>query len=238
MSNRILLADDSITIQKVVNLTFSDEGFEIVTVGNGELALRKLEEASFDLVLADIFMPGRNGYEVCEYVKSSPAHSHIPVILLVGAFEPFDRSEAARVRADGHLTKPFESRILVETVKRLLASAPARPAAPVADAWAAPPVSAPLPPQEEGEPEPPPYDPYASTAKLPPLNAVIGQGDSATMGMGAPFRPEPEPETTGAQPAPSGGLFQFDMSAPLNIEPLPSAAEFEAPSIDFTTRPS
>src|ERR1041385_7085842 len=113
MANRILLADDSITIQKVVNLTFTDEGIDVVTVGNGELALKKLREGSFDLVLADIFMPGRNGYEVCEFIKSQPNLNHMPVILLVGAFEPFDRSEASRVRADGHLTKPFESRVLV-----------------------------------------------------------------------------------------------------------------------------
>src|SRR5205085_11449607 len=107
MANRILLADDSITIQKVVNLTFTDEGIDVVTVGNGELALKKLREEAFDLVLADIFMPGRNGYEVCDFVKGQPHLSHVPVILLVGAFEPFDRAEAGRVRADGHLTKPF-----------------------------------------------------------------------------------------------------------------------------------
>src|ERR1043165_8666249 len=126
MGRKILLADDSITIQKVVNLTFTDEGIDVVTVGNGELALKKLREEGFDLILADIFMPGRNGYEVCEYIKGQPHLSHIPVILLVGAFEPFDRTEAGRVRAPGHPTKPFESRILVETVKRMLAQAAPR----------------------------------------------------------------------------------------------------------------
>ena len=128
MANKILLADDSITIQKVVNLTFTDEGINVVTVGNGELALKKLGEEHFDLILADIFMPGRNGYEVCEFVKRHPEMHDVPVILLVGAFEPFDKSEAARVQADGHLTKPFESRILIETVKRMLAEAAVRKA--------------------------------------------------------------------------------------------------------------
>ena len=76
-------------------------------------ALQKLGEEHFDLVLADIFLPGRNGYEVCEFVKRHPEMEGVPVILLVGAFEPFDKAEAARVQADGHLTKPFESRILI-----------------------------------------------------------------------------------------------------------------------------
>src|SRR6266850_7645229 len=122
MGSRILLADDSITIQKVVNLTFADEGIEVVAVSNGDLAERRLAEVAPDLVLADIFMPGKNGYELCEFVKQSPQFRNVPVVLLVGAFEPFDQAEARRVRADAHLTKPFESRTLVETVRKLINS--------------------------------------------------------------------------------------------------------------------
>ncbi|HET9531526.1 MAG TPA: response regulator [Blastocatellia bacterium] len=120
MASRILLADDSITIQKVVNLTFADEGIEVVAVSNGETAEKRLSEINPDLVLADIFMPGKNGYELCEYIKQSSQFSDVPVVLLVGAFEPFDQAEAKRVKADTHLTKPFESRVLVETVRRLI----------------------------------------------------------------------------------------------------------------------
>jgi CheY-like chemotaxis protein len=120
MGNRILLADDSITIQKVVNLTFADEGIEVVAVSNGDLAERRLGEINPDLVLADIFMPGKNGYQLCEAIKQDPQFQNVPVVLLVGAFEPFDQAEARRVRADAHLTKPFESRTLVETVRRLV----------------------------------------------------------------------------------------------------------------------
>lgn len=120
MGSRILLADDSITIQKVVNLTFSDEGIEVVAVSNGDVAERKLAEVNPDLVLADIFMPGKNGYELCEAIKQNSQFRNVPVVLLVGAFEPFDQAEARRVRADAHLTKPFESRTLVETVRRLI----------------------------------------------------------------------------------------------------------------------
>jgi CheY-like chemotaxis protein len=119
----ILLADDSITIQKIVNLTFSGEGIEVVTVGNGEAAVKKIHEIHPALVLADIFMPGKNGYEVCDYIKKDPSLSATPVILLVGAFEPFDSNEAARVKADGHLTKPFEIKVLISAVNSLISAA-------------------------------------------------------------------------------------------------------------------
>ena len=119
----ILLADDSITIQKIVNLTFSGEGIEVVTVGNGEAAVKKIHEIRPALVLADIFMPGKNGYEVCDYIKTDPSLSATPVILLVGAFEPFDSNEAARVKADGHLTKPFEIKVLISAVNSLISAA-------------------------------------------------------------------------------------------------------------------
>jgi CheY-like chemotaxis protein len=118
---RLLLADDSITIQKVVNLTFADEGMEVVTVGNGDLAIEKIEDLSPDIVLADIHMPGLNGYEVCEFVKRNARFRHIPVMLLVGSFEPYDEAEARRVGADDYLTKPFQSiRQLVSKVGSLL----------------------------------------------------------------------------------------------------------------------
>jgi CheY-like chemotaxis protein len=119
----ILLADDSITIQKIVNLTFSGEGIDVVTVGNGEAAVKKIHELRPALVLADIFMPGKNGYEVCDYIKNDPTLSATPVILLVGAFEPFDSGEAARVKADGHLTKPFEIKVLISAVNSLISAA-------------------------------------------------------------------------------------------------------------------
>ena len=120
MSRMILLADDSITIQKIVNLTFSGEGIDVVTVGNGDSALKKIHEHRPSLVLADIFMPGKNGYEVCEAIKTDPELRSIPVILLVGAFEPFDGHEAARVKADSHLTKPFEIKALISAVRNLI----------------------------------------------------------------------------------------------------------------------
>lgn len=118
----ILVADDNSNIQKMVALAFKDEGIDVVTVGNGEAAIRKAVEVTPDIVLADIFMPVRSGYEVCEYLKQTTRFAHIPVILLAGAFDPFDEREAQRVGADGVLKKPFvPTEPLVNLVKSLLA---------------------------------------------------------------------------------------------------------------------
>lgn len=104
---KILVADDNSNIQKMVGLALKDQGIDVVAVGNGEAAVRKISDVRPDLVLADVFMPVRNGYEVCKYVKEDSALAHIPVILLVGAFDPLDEQEAQRVGADGVLKKPF-----------------------------------------------------------------------------------------------------------------------------------
>lgn len=127
MSKRkLLLADDSVTIQKVVNLTFADEGIEVITVGDGDSALEKISEVSPDVVLADVHMPGLNGYQICEIVRENPATKNLPVVLLVGSFEPFDENEAARVGANAFLTKPFQSiRQLVSQVSDLMESSQA-----------------------------------------------------------------------------------------------------------------
>jgi CheY-like chemotaxis protein len=103
----ILVADDNTNIQKMVSLAFEDRGITVVSVGNGEAAVRRIPDMNPDLVLADIFMPVRNGYEVCEFVKKDQRFAHVPVILLVGAFDPLDEKEARRVGADGVLKKPF-----------------------------------------------------------------------------------------------------------------------------------
>ena len=122
---KLLLADDSVTIQKVIELTFADEGVRVVAVSDGAKAIERLEEEAPDIVLADVFMPSKNGYEVCEYVKHNEKLKHIPVMLLVGSFEPFDEAEARRVGADDILTKPFQSiRRLIERVGGLVSSPP------------------------------------------------------------------------------------------------------------------
>ena len=107
MPKRILLADDSITIQKVVELTFSDGDYEIITANNGARALQRLSETRPDIILSDIIMPEKNGYEVCEFVKSHPDYRSIPVVLLTGTFEPFDPDRAERAGGD----EPVDRRV-------------------------------------------------------------------------------------------------------------------------------
>jgi CheY-like chemotaxis protein len=131
---KLLLADDSITIQKVVALTFADEGVEVVTVSDGQQAIEKLKEGTPDIVLADALMPLVNGYEVCEYIKQDAKLKHIPVMLLVGSFEPFDEAEARRVGADEILTKPFQSiRRLIDKVGGLVSGKTASDEVPTAE---------------------------------------------------------------------------------------------------------
>jgi len=187
MGKKILLADDSITIQKVIELTFSDEDFEVVTVGNGRLAIERVADVRPDVVLCDIIMPEKDGYEVCDFIKKNPALSHIPVLLLTGAFEPFDQEKAARVGCDGFLAKPFEPQTLIAKVKDLLgkgsragSTGPVRTVSPSP----APPSPAPPSPPPIVATPPPPFSSTPSWSAPPPAAAAP-----------PPFRePEPEPE--------------------------------------------
>jgi len=132
MPKTLLLADDSVTIQKVVGISFANEDVRIVTVDNGDDAVLRAKEIRPDIVLADVVMPGKSGYDVCAALKADPALAGIPVLLLTGTFETFDEERAARVGADGHITKPFEAQALVELVNSRLASASVARPAPLA----------------------------------------------------------------------------------------------------------
>jgi CheY-like chemotaxis protein len=121
MSNKLLLADDSITIRKVVAIIFANEDYALTVVDNGNAALEKAREIIPDIILADVQMPGNTGYEVCAKVRCDPALKHIPLLLLTGAFEPFDEDKARTSGADDFIFKPFESQQLIEKVKKLIA---------------------------------------------------------------------------------------------------------------------
>jgi CheY-like chemotaxis protein len=131
--SRILLADDSPHAQRMGELILREEGYEVVTITDGATALLRLRDFDPDLVLVDVTMPTKSGYEICEYVKTSLRHLHTRVVLIAGAMDPVDDQEARRVRADGVLKKPFEASVVLQTVKPLLSAAAAaradRPAA-------------------------------------------------------------------------------------------------------------
>src|SRR5215831_2505104 len=108
MERTILVADDSPTIRRLVTQTFADGNFRIVEVNNGDAAIRTFDEVQPNVVLADIYMPGKNGYQVCNYVRSHPEYGRTPVVLLVGAFDAFDEDLAKKAGASASITKPFE----------------------------------------------------------------------------------------------------------------------------------
>jgi CheY-like chemotaxis protein len=141
--HKLLLADDSVTIQRVIELTFADEDVQVVAVSDGDQAIARLDAEPPDIVLVDVGMPGKNGYEVASYVKHTPRLAHIPVLLLTGASEPVDRARADSLRCDGVLAKPFEPQLVIGRVKELLnrrgraGGNDNKPAAPVPGATAA-----------------------------------------------------------------------------------------------------
>ncbi len=128
MSKKVLLADDSVTIQRVVEIILADGDYDLLIADNGDAALSKAQADRPDIVLADVYMPGRDGYELCAAVKQDGALSGVPVLLLSGTFEAFDESKALAVGADGWIAKPFESQALLEQIEELLARPAAAPA--------------------------------------------------------------------------------------------------------------
>jgi CheY-like chemotaxis protein len=174
VAKKILLADDSLTIQKVVELTFSDSEYDLVCVPNGQRALDRVAEQVPDLILADVVMPEKNGYEVCEAIKSDPATARVPVILLSGTFEPFDRDRAERLGCDAIVSKPFDSQQLLRQVEALLARGPGE--APSARTMAIPVMANPVPPPPPAAPAPPPEAGFAPEDFTAPIRQPAGPG--------------------------------------------------------------
>src|SRR4051812_27380420 len=194
MAKKILLADDSITIQKVVELTFSDGDYEVTAVNNGAKAIQKLAEMRPDIILSDIIMPEKNGYEVCEYVKSHPELRNLPVVLLTGTFEPFDPDRAEKAGCDAVVTKPFESQSLIHKVEELIAASKASAAASAPEPAAAIPMSTTESPWEEPAAETH-EEPFAAPEPFAHGGDIFGAPATAAMTPTTemPFDAPPEP---------------------------------------------
>ena len=123
--SRILLVDDSPHAQRMGERILTEEGFEVVTVSNADTALIRLDDVAPDVVVADTVMPGRTGYDICHFLKLSPRHRHVKVVLTAGVQEPLDEEQAKRVEADAILKKPFEASALIATVRPLAYAAAA-----------------------------------------------------------------------------------------------------------------
>jgi CheY-like chemotaxis protein len=129
--SRILLADDSPHAQRMGERILREEGFEVVTVTDGQTAMLRLADVDPDLVLADVSLPRVSGYDICRNVKESRRFSHVRVVLTAGLLEKFDDERAARVRSDGVLKKPFESSALLEMIKPMVEAATRERPAPL-----------------------------------------------------------------------------------------------------------
>lgn len=229
MAGTILLADDSITIQKVVELTFASTDSEVVAVGSGRELLEKLPEVQPHVVLCDVVMPDMNGYDVCQQIKSDPATLHIPVVLLTGTFEPFDRERAVAAGCDSIVTKPFEAKELVGIVEELLERATAAEAAGVDDE---------TPPQMQGEAGEVPQDGLDFTTtgfdKMVPPEEQPAEAPSEGLDLTGSFRDEyaevPAAKPTDADTQPVTPVFgEEEQPAPEPAAEGPFAVRGDAP---------
>lgn len=235
MAHTLLVADDSPTIQRVIQLALSDQNLDVVAVTSGEQAIEEIESRSPDLVLADTRMPDRSGYEIAEFLNSRPAHQGIPVVLMTGAFEPLDERRAKAAGCVAVLVKPFEPGKLVSTVRELLGlpAEPARKASPKLEPRLEPrreprmgepaltwPVRDDLAaaPTETAAPRDPETDPMIDPAAVPETAPVIAPATD-------PVTAAEETRTT--RPAPAAP------AAPARVEPpspTPSSASSSAPA--------
>ena len=140
MPGKVLIADRSPKVQKELAQLLKEAGIDSVSVNNGEFAVRSLAKERPHLVLADVFMLVRNGYEVCAHIKGDSETAHIPVLLLVGSAEPYDKERAIMVGAAGKLEKPFtDPQAVLQTINQHLGKVlPQAAGAPAAEATPAP----------------------------------------------------------------------------------------------------
>jgi CheY-like chemotaxis protein len=150
--SRVLLADDSPHAQRMGERILRDEGFEVVSVTDGDTAMIRLGDVDPDVILADVLLPNKSGYEICEFVKNQPRHRHVRVVLTAGLLEPFDEERARRVASDGVLKKPFEASVVAAAIK------PLAEAAAVARAAVAEAIAVQAPPEPEAPPAAPEPD--------------------------------------------------------------------------------
>jgi CheY-like chemotaxis protein len=243
MAARILVADDSVTIQKVVELTFSKEDFVLIPARSGEEAIRKAKEVQPDLILLDLVMPDKSGYEVCTALRAEPTLRTVPIIMLTGTFEAFDKDQGLRAGANDFVTKPFESQLLITKVKQLLFAKTVETGAPPAapPRVGAPPVAPGVPPaagpaRPVTPPPPvaaaaPPLSGELPTLELPTLELEPISGGPKPAGAEASLFPEglsleellapatvPSPEPAGAKPPP--GSAETPLEGPLAPTPF------------------
>jgi DNA-binding response OmpR family regulator len=225
------LADDSTTIQRVIELTFTDEDVRVIVVGTGDAAIQRVEQQPPDIVLADVGLSGKNGYEVARYIKHAAHLSHIPVLLLTGAFEPVDWHKANEAGCDGVLTKPFEPRLVIGRVKELLERSRDISAKDLAGPFR---VAASAP----GQPAPSaPAQADAAQAAPESFGDFFDKLDAAFANLPARREVPGTADWNNPLPSASDGLPSF-LAPPLDVGRLPSSVPVGPPASAEPARPA
>jgi CheY-like chemotaxis protein len=243
LAKTILCADDSVTMQKVAEITFGGSEYRYVGARNADEALKLARSEKPAIVLADAVMPGKTGYDLCHAIKSDPALAGIPVILLCGNTNPFDASRGADVGADGHLPKPWDTQAMLDKVGELLGKGPssARPAAAGGPTSPRPATPAPV---AQPTVRPGPAAAVAAAAMVvpqPPRSATIMGMPAFPMPAGmlggvAPVAPAPIAAAKSTGTPPPGAAAPAGRSAPANQDrPSMDRPSMDRPSMD---RPS
>lgn len=199
--SRILLADDSPQAQRTGERILREEGFEVVSLTDGDAAVSRMADVDPDVILADVFLPNKSGLDLCRFVKSDPRFRHVRVVLTAGLLEPFNEDQAKAAGCDGILKKPFEAARLLSTVNPLVKDAQVArtapkdaPAEPIAVGTAAP--ASPLVTDV-----PPPAPAPAPQPTIVPGNVTVVE--AAHPVPPAPAEPEPAHATPPPPPLPS-----------------------------------
>lgn len=214
MSKTLLVADDSTTMRRVVEMTFAGEDVRVIGVPSGEAALAKARELRPDVVLADAVMTGMSGYDLCRAIKGDASLRSTPVIVMASQHAPFDEALGRDVGADDHCIKPFETQALIDKVKAASSRASIAPTTKV-------PAAVPAPPATMMSAPPPPIRPVAHPAAPPAARPAAVPGAILT--------PPPSPAVL---PRESGAPFDGHRSAPKTL-PLMQAPPIEAARQDL-----
>ncbi len=205
MPTKILVADDSATMRRVLEMTFAGEDANVVSVDSGEAALAKIGEFGPDIVFADATLLGVDGYELSRRIKSHPAQARVAVIVMASQHTPYDDVKGRAAGVDDHISKPFDTQSVIDRVGQVLGRARNLPAGAEAPRAAAPAPAVPAPQAPAPAAARPAVTPTAVTPVGTAPTAVQAPtrvGSQGTrIGMGAPAAPVPLAPTAAARPA-------------------------------------
>jgi CheY-like chemotaxis protein len=220
---KILVADDSATMRRVLEMTFAGEDARVLAVDNGEAAVAKAGELVPDVVFADASMSGVDGYEVARRIKTNPQLAKVAVIVMASQHTPYDDGKGRAAGVDDHIPKPFDTQSVIDKLAQVLARPRLMPAGAAGEAARA--VAAPPAPRPAAVGAPP----------VPQQRSAVG--NATRMGIGgpvpapAPARPAPIPAAASAAPQPVRSAAPAPAAATASAaRPAPAPAPAPAPS--------